>query len=89
MKTAKATCSKSPSRLRHSGALQAIPENGQGRRSAVKSEGAAGQHPAFDGALVEAEEEDRAGKIPPQFGSTEEFEAWRETEAYARFIGEA
>jgi hypothetical protein len=89
MKTTKPTCSKNARHLGHSGALYAMPARKWGCRTELTPEATIGRHPATNAALGEAQEEERASKVPPQFGSIEEFEAWRETEEHERFIGQA
>jgi hypothetical protein len=89
MKTTKPTSSKAARHLGHSGALYAMPASKWDCRSELKPEGTVDWHSATDAALGEAQEAERAGKVPPQFSSIEEFEAWRETEEHERFIGQA
>ena len=47
------------------------------------------RHPGVDGALAEALEDERAGRVSPAFETAEEIKAWQKTADYKKLIGKA
>jgi AbrB family looped-hinge helix DNA binding protein len=45
------------------------------------------RHPMIDAALADAFADEHAGRVSPPFKSIDEFQAWRNTEEYKKFIG--
>jgi hypothetical protein len=63
------------------GYLEALPVEGGVLLKPVSE-----RDPAVEAAIAEGLEDLRAGRVTPAFESTEEFEAYRRTDAYKRFL---
>jgi len=63
------------------GYLEALPVEGGVLLKAVSE-----RDPAVEAAIAEGLEDVRAGRVTPAFASREEFEAYRRTAAYKRFL---
>jgi AbrB family looped-hinge helix DNA binding protein len=59
----------------------------EGSRIVLTPKQTVDRHPAIDAALGEAFADEQAGRISPSFQSVGEFQAWRKTEDYKKFIG--
>jgi hypothetical protein len=68
-------------KIEDDGSLEALPVEG-----GVLLKSIAERDPAVEAAIAEGLEDVEAGRVTPAFESMEEFEAYRRTDAYKRFL---